>query len=220
MAYGRRKFFKRRRFIRRTGRFRRTVGRIARRTAYNLAETKFLLGNIATIIEGPPINYVVGAGLAQGNTAVDRIGQQVRVKNISMMWRFFFNRGSGGRQYADVRMTIIYPRKGLSNADMASIVSSMTLHNRPDPTQCIVIKDKRWHLVAYDANSTAFSGQGTNTIFYRYRFKKPRYVFNYSASNGTQPTRTPIIVFTSNINAGDASDLNLNGYLSMSFKDI
>lgn len=209
---------RRRRTFRRKALFRRRGGkyirRTVRRTVRSMAETKFYIQNItAQLIYTAGIANGFADGLSQGVLPNQRVGTRISVQRLSTKLNFYFLAGTNGSTYAIVRVLILYPRKGVSGAQAAVVASAQNLFSRPDPTQVVVLQDRRF---AVGTATTLGSGSTPSFKFFTW-VKRTKFDFNYT---GVQIDREPLIFMISALGQDDPSTVRCSGYLSMSFKDM
>jgi len=212
--YGGRK----RKYVRRTGRNSGGLGRTIRRTIEAMAETKFRLteftDNNVTIVPG---GFSWANGLGVGTANNQRIGSQIRVKRLTASFSFFFNPTLAGYHDCVVRVVVLYPRKGVSDADMSSYVSAnFTVYNKIDPSRFIVMMDRRWTMGSSDPAVT--NGSAPNWKQMKIILRKTKYVWNYNVAN--QVDRQPRVYFCSILPEENTSECYLSGWIQTSYKDI
>lgn len=114
-----------------------------------------------------------------------------------------------------IRLMVLFPRKGLTSTDVATYMSGFVLNGRPDPAHIVVMYDRTFTIGA--SNPAVASGNEPRDRLMRF-YKKTKFQFNYN--NATQIDREPMIYFFSNFLTGDTSNAVINGFTSMSFKDM
>lgn len=216
--YGRKRTFRRRKFVRRT-RGTRRIRRVVKRTLWRNAETKFLVGNIVN--SNINANYTGELswyqGLALGTQFNQRIGNKIHTKCLTFRLNFTFQQGVNGVNSGTFRVLILYPRKGVDTATLTAYLTTAVpgMHGRADPRLFMTLYDKNVTLqsTAYNASS------GGNTYWRQLRYyKRCNYIMNYQDDNSVD--REPIIYFASTVPNADPSAIYMNGYLCMAFKDF
>lgn len=216
-SYGRKRTGRRRVFRRRSGKY---IRRTVRRTVRNMAETKFYYQDFTPIaVRGTPQGFTFADGLTTGTGNSQRIGNRISVHRMYANLNVTFQSGSGteaGVPSAIVRVLCVYPRKGLSGADtQSSLISSITVGSRVDPTRFIILWEKRFALAA--ASPVVSSGGLPNFRHLKF-IKRTKYDFNYSTANLID--REPLMIFVTSITDANPASIVISGFKSMSFKDI
>lgn len=176
-----------------------------------MSETKYYVQDVTIddVIAVPSVRSFT-AGLAVGVNHFQRIGRNVRAKNIG--FKLWWNGQGQGAQWANCRVLVVYPRKAVDDQSALTAINILTYNSRPDPTVLITLYDKCFPLGVDSANTMLPKAK-----FMKWN-KRVRYQFNYDGNNEVR--REPLLVFLSNLAGADASDVRIRGYMSMSFKDI
>lgn len=212
--YGRRKFRgKRRRVYRSRGS--KYIGRIARRTIRRMAETKY---NITTVnsanINTVPGGYSFFDSIPVGTGSGNRIGNQIKAKSYGFNLNFNLTAPVDGSNQGIVRVVVVFPRKGISSAEMMSwMTTTLGTATLIDPTRFYVIFDRTFPM------SSNSQGNGVSPSWRKIRMgKRANFVFNYM-SNGLVD-REPMLFFVSSVTLADQTDIFANGYIMTRFIDI
>lgn len=217
MAFRRRFKASRRRFrFRRSKMFGKRVAKIARRTVRRLAETKFFIDNINIGIDANNAwTDQIANGLTQGTTAITRVGARIQCHRWGFDLKVAFLQGLAGVNTANCRIMVFYPRKAVSNGDVTALISPTNpgLYGRADPTQIMTLYDKFFTI----GGGTAVSSGAVPTVRHFKLSRPSKYIFNYDAANTVQ--HCPIMYITTDIVAGGTSGVNIQGNVSVSFKD-
>lgn len=191
-------------------RTRRALRRSIRGVVYKMSETKLLTipvltGNVSTV----PSYSTFTNGITQGTGNDQRIGRNIRFKRMGLkIWAELIGTGA---ETAYVRVLLLFPRKGIDDTSLLTEVNLLSFSSRPDPNTVITMYDKSFALSRTANGSVPFARH--------LQFWKR---FNYSVqfSSSGIVNREPLFVVLSNLAASNASDVNIFGYLSLSFKDL
>lgn len=120
---------------------------------------------------------------------------------------------AGGYTRIPFRLLMLYPRKSVDDAQVQAEIAAISMYNRPDPSLLMVLWERRGYL------GTAQGDESMPTArTMKYIKKRSKYQFNYDV--GGNVNREPLFVALADIPAINPTDVFLNGYMSMSFKDI
>lgn len=217
--YGKRRTFRRKRTVQRR-RGSRYIRRTVRRTVRAMAETKFHTLNfnsLELLSLGQAFSFA--DDLTVGTSAIQRIGNRIEVQRISFKLNIVIVSGTDAtaQRGGVVRVLVLFPRKGLNYADLAATMSAFPFYSRPNPERVIVMYDRTFPLLT--SNPTLSAGNSPNFRQLRY-IKRTKFNFNFSSTDKVD--REPIVYIYHTLNdvSANPTRIFLNGYTSMSFKDL
>lgn len=217
MPYGKRRFSrKNRRYkFRRFSRGTRRISRIARRTIWRIAETKWINYAVTSVTQRTTYNMAGWTdSLPQGVGVSERIGRMIQCKRLSARIHLVFAEGAAGTgawTQGVVRISVIFPRKSLGGiTEMTSLISGQLFHSYWDSTNWFVKYDRYISMGIGDSNLIS---EKVFNISFPWHQK-----VEYLHAGTVQ--RKPILVFMSSIPDINTSAIVIHRNLRMSFKDI
>lgn len=193
--------------VKRTG-FRRRV----RAVVYRMSETKYHILPVShdDQISVPTVESF-SDGLAQGITAVTRIGTNIKVKRLTFKIWAAMSLADRGAEYAWARVLVIYPRKGVDDQSALTDINLIGWNVPPNPTTLMTLYDKLLPI--------GRTAEGNLPAVRCFKWtKRVRYQFNFDAAGAVK--REPVIVMLTNLSGSNDASINFIGYKRLSFKDM
>lgn len=216
MPYGRFRRHRRNRFRSFKSRFRfRGLRRFVKRTVARMAETKIAFANVnvANLRSNNTSVTSFVSGLATGVGPFNRVGDKIQLKRIS--WRVMLRFLPGSIPDALVRITVVYPRKNITDLDLSSL-NTVTVNSSYDPQLVYVIRDTT---VGMGAQTVVNPDMPAQRLIRGSKWMK-NMVIRYPSATINDIQREPLIVISTNVPVGDLSSIQVFLETRMSYIDL